>query len=180
MVCDGGWRDPLNYGQRSGQNPNDLSQPQRISLVCSIYTPMTTQHITIELPEQVIRQLTQIAEATQQSVESLITQSIVGNLPPSANHAAPETQMALLRLQTLNIEELLAIAQAQVEPSQNQRHEQLLLQNQDDRLTPEEQQELTLLRQASDQMMLQKAYAWSVLRWRGYRVPTLKELVAPS
>jgi hypothetical protein len=140
---------------------------------------MTTQPITIELPEQVVRQLTQIAEATQQSVESLITQSVVGNLPPSAEHTVSENQRALLRLQTLNVEELLAIAQAQVEPRQHKRYEQLLLQNQGDRLTPEEQQELILLRQAADQMMLQKAYAWSVLRWRGDRVPALKELVAP-
>jgi hypothetical protein len=51
---------------------------------------------------------------------------------------------------------------------------------QDDRLTPEEQQELMLLRQAADQLMLQKAYAWAVLRWRGYRVPVLKELVAAT
>jgi hypothetical protein len=56
----------------------------------------------------------------------------------------------------------------------------LLLRNQDDRLTPAEQQELALLRQAAGHLMLQKAYAWLVLRRRGYRVPALKALVAPS
>lgn len=46
----------------------------------------------------------------------------------------------------------------------------------EDSLTPEERQELTNLRLAADHLMLRKAYAWSVLRWRGHRLPALKEL----
>jgi hypothetical protein len=32
------------------------------------------------------------------------------------------------------------------------------------------------LRIAADRLMLKKAYARSVLRWRGHRIPTLNEL----
>ncbi|MCU0567257.1 MAG: hypothetical protein MUF49_11740 [Oculatellaceae cyanobacterium Prado106] len=140
---------------------------------------MTTQQVTIELPELVLQEFLRIAEATQQSVEVLIAQSVISNLPPSAKNAPPELRGELLRMQTLSIEELLAIAQAQAEPSQYQRHEQLLAQNQENSLSPENQQELLGLRQSADRLMLQKAYAWSVLRWRGYRVPALQDLVAP-
>ncbi|MBE9125380.1 hypothetical protein IQ257_02500 [Coleofasciculus sp. LEGE 07092] len=139
---------------------------------------MTTQRVTIELPEPVFRQLARIAEATQQSVEVLAAQSVVSNLPPSVENASPEMQPELLKMQSLSTEELLAIANAKVEPSQHKRHIELLEKNKEGSLTSEERQELTDLRLAADRLMLRKAYAWSVLRWRGHRIPPLKELSA--
>ena len=50
---------------------------------------MTTERVTIELPEPVFRQLARIAKATQQPVEVLAAQSVVSNLPPSAENALP-------------------------------------------------------------------------------------------
>jgi hypothetical protein len=139
---------------------------------------MTTQRVTIELPEPVFRQLARIAEATQQPVEVLAAQSVVSNLPPSVENAPPEMQLELLKIQTLSIEELKSVAYANVEPSQHERHVELLEKNQEGSLTPEERQELTDLRVAADRLMLLRAYAWSVLRWRGHRIPPLKELPA--
>ena len=43
---------------------------------------MSSQQITIELPEAVMRQLMRIAAATQQPIEALVTQSVLSNLPP--------------------------------------------------------------------------------------------------
>ncbi len=139
---------------------------------------MTPVRVTIELPEPVFRQLARIAEATQQSVEVLAAQSVISNLPPSVENAAPEMQAELLKMQNLSLEELLAIANAKVEPSQHERHVELLEKNKEGELTSEERQELTDLRLAADHLMLRKAYAWSVLRWRGHRIPPLKELSA--
>ena len=139
---------------------------------------MTTQRVTIELPKPVFRQLARIAEATQQSVEVLAAQSVVSNLPPSVENAAPEMQAELLKMQKLSIEELLAIANALVKPSQHERHIELLGKNKEGSLTCEERQELTDLRLAADRLMLYKAYAWSVLRWRGHRISPLKKLPA--
>ena len=70
-------------------------------------------------------------------------------------------------------------AQTQVAPERSQRHHELLAKNETRSLTPEERQELSALRQAADQLMLCKAYAWSLLRWRGQRIPTLEELPLP-
>ena len=139
---------------------------------------MTTQRLTIELPEPVFRQLARIAEATQQSVEVLAAQSVVSNLPPFVDNASAEMQPELLKMQNLGVEELLAIANATVERSQHERHVELLDKNKEGSLTSEERQELTDLRLAADRLMLRKAYAWSVLRWRGHRIPPLKELSA--
>lgn len=137
---------------------------------------MATQRLTVELPESVFQQLARIAELTNQSLEAIASQSITGNLPPSADNAPPQMQAELLAMQTLPIDELLKIAHSQVPLAQQQRHLMLLEKNQSALITVEERQELNDLRYAADQLMLQKAYAWSILRWRGHRVPSLSEL----
>jgi hypothetical protein len=53
---------------------------------------------------------------------------------------------------------------------------ELLRKNEEGELSAAERQELTRLLEAADQLMLRKAYAWSLLRWRGQRVPSLEEL----
>ena len=137
---------------------------------------MTTQQVTIELPEPIFRRLVRIAEATHQPVEALVMQSAIGNLPPFIENAPTEMQPELLTMQTLDKEELQAIASAQVEPGDHQRHVNLLKKNEEDLLTAEERDELTALRLAADRLMLRKAYAWSLLRWRGHRIPPLQDL----
>ena len=137
---------------------------------------MTTQQVTVKLPEEIFRQLAHIAEVTQQPLETLVAQSIISNLPPFPDNAPSEIQAELLQLQALNIDELLNAAQAQVDASQDERHQYLLKKNQVGQLTCAEQQELNELRTLVDHLMLRKAYAWSVLRWRGYRLPALEEL----
>ncbi len=87
---------------------------------------MLTQPITIELPEPVMRQLMRIAAATHQPIETLVAQSVLSNLPPSVDNAPPELQADLLAMQTLSTEDLLAIAQAQQEQAQCDRHTDLL------------------------------------------------------
>lgn len=137
---------------------------------------MTTQPITIELPEAVLRQLGRLAESLQQPIEALITQSVLSNLPPSTDHASPELQPVLLAMQQLENAQIQAIAQSQIDSQQHDRHNTLLTKNTESQLTPEEQKELLSLRQAADQLMLRKAYAWSILRWRGHRIPALEAL----
>lgn len=141
---------------------------------------MTTQPITIELPETVLRQLSRLAESLQQPIEALIAQSVLSNLPPSTDHASPELQPLLLEIQQLENAQIKTIAQSQVNPDQQERHSTLLAKNAESQLTPEEQKELLSLRQAADQLMLRKAYAWSILRWRGYRIPSLDALPIPQ
>ncbi len=141
---------------------------------------MSNRQITIELPEPVLRQLTRIAAATHQSIETLVAQSVLSNLPPSVDNAPPELQADLLAMQVLSTEDLYAIAQVQIEPAQHNRHTELLQKNESDQLTPEERQELSALRQAADHLMLRKAYAWSLLRWRGQKIPALSDLPIPA
>ena len=140
---------------------------------------MATQRITIDLPEAVYRALVRMAEVTEQPVELLVAQSVISNLPPSIDNASPELQPELLRMQTLSNEEIVAIAQSQIDPVQSERHQELLAKNETRLLTLEEWQELSALRQSADHFMLRKAYAWSLLRWRGQHIPALEALPLP-
>ncbi|MEB3219875.1 MAG: hypothetical protein VKN72_27055 [Nostocales cyanobacterium 94392] len=50
--------------------------------------------------------------ATQQPLETLAAQSIVSNLPPTPDNAPVEIQEELLQMQIWDLEELLAIGEA--------------------------------------------------------------------
>ena len=139
---------------------------------------MATQKVTVELPQAIyFQQLARITQATQQPLEDLVAQSIVSNLPPTPDNAPLEIQEELLKMQTWDDKELLAIANSQITSEQQKRHIELLEKNStSEELNKIERQELSELRTASDRLMLQKAYAWSVLRWRGHKIPNLNEM----
>jgi len=94
--------------------------------------------------------------------------------------ALPELRAELLELQTLATEDLLNVAQSEVGSVEHVRQTELLAKHEDGQLTEPERQELSALRQSADRLMLRKAYAWSMLRWRGQRVPSLEELPIPQ
>lgn len=136
--------------------------------------------LTVELPEPVIRLLSRLGNLTHQSPEALAAQSIAGNLPPSVDNIPSDMQTDLLEMQTLSVESLRQIAQSQVQASQQTRHLALLSGLEQGILSPEEEQELSHLRQSADQLMVRKAYAWALLRWRGIAIPSLDELPLES
>jgi hypothetical protein len=137
---------------------------------------MSSHSITIELSENVFDRLTQIAQTTDRPLAEIVAQSIASNLPPSIEQVSPELQPELLKMQRLSDTELLSIAQTIVSSAQQQRHEELLVKNEDLDISEIERQELTNLRVAIDYLMVQKAYAWALLRWRGHRIPALSEI----
>ncbi len=137
---------------------------------------MSPQTLTVELPESVYQMLARIAGLTHQSPEQLAAQSITGNLPPVIENAPPEMQSELLAMQNLPVDKLFHIAQSQIPSAQQERHLALLEKNRNSSITPEERQELSHLRLTADCLMVRKAYAWSLLRWRGIPIPALNEL----
>lgn len=137
---------------------------------------MTVQPVTLELPDPIYRYLRQIAAATQRPLEELAAQSIAGNLPPPVSSLPVEMRHELLGLQAASLKKLKQVALSQMSPAQQARHLALLEKNSAGALSPVEQEELATVRLAADQLMIRKAYAWSVLRWRGQPMPELDEL----
>jgi hypothetical protein len=132
-----------------------------------------SQQVTVELPLPLYRFLARLAEQTHQPLEELVAQSVAGNLPPSVDNAPVEIQADLLALQGLAVDELKQVANEQIGEKQRKRHLQLVEKN---ILTDDEQHELSELRRQADVLMLRKAYAWAVLRWRGHPIPRLEEI----
>lgn len=139
---------------------------------------MMTQTLTVTLPTDVYQHLQQLAILTKQPLEQLARQSIEGNLPPAISNAAPEIQPELVAMQKLTGKELRQLAQSQVAVEQQVRHLALLEKNAANQLSVQERNELAELRRAADQLMLRKAYALALLRWRGYPLPDFEQTAA--
>ena len=137
---------------------------------------MTTQSVTLQLSEPIFRYLQQVASATQRPLEQVVRQSIEGNLPPSVDSMPFEMHGELLALQALSVEQLRRVAAGQIAQNEQDRHQELLQRNSLGVLSSAEQGELAVLRQSADRLMLRKAYAWAVLRWRGFAAPNLAEI----
>ncbi|MEA5536882.1 hypothetical protein [Crocosphaera sp. XPORK-15E] len=132
--------------------------------------------LTIDLPESAFKRLSRLAELTKQPLSELVIQSITGNLPPAIETAPVEARTELLDLQTLSVEALRQIAQSQIPTAQQERHITLLEHNQESSLSETEQEELQELSKAADQLMLKKAHACAILRWRGQPIRDLNQL----
>jgi hypothetical protein len=137
-----------------------------------------SQKVTIDLPTAIFQKLLGLAEVTQQPIEEIVAQSVVSNLPPTVEKFSPEMQPELLKMQRLSVEDLLAIAQGRVDEVTHEQHVALLEKHQMGNLTADEQVRLMEFQELSDRLMLRKAYAWAVLRWRGHPIPAVKDLAA--
>lgn len=132
---------------------------------------MTTQTVTLDLPEPVIERLKQAADTMQRSVEEIIEQTIQGNLPPALSDVPLALQAEADILQGADSQALWQIAQEQMPKSQWERHEELLGKKQDSLLSESEQEELGGLRESADLFVLRRSYALALLKWRGHALP---------
>ncbi len=134
-----------------------------------------SQTITLNLPDSIFQPLQRSAKATKQPVESLLLTALQASLP-SLEGLPLELRQNLTELELLDDEALWQVLLETVpEPAQQKLHS-LLTRNQTGALSPTEQTRLNTLQQAADLVMLRKARAAVLLRFRGQRVPTLAEL----
>ncbi len=99
------------------------------------------------------------------------------NAPPAVDYAPLELQGEFMVMQELTIEELLNIAQSQIPESQQELHFQLLEKNQNNQLSESDRLLLKSLRVSADYLMLKKAYAYALLKWKGFSLPDFEQLV---
>ena len=135
-----------------------------------------TMSVTISLPEPLYRQFQQVAQISRRRLEDVLLQTITGNVPPTVDDAPPEIQAELQALQWLNANSLWDVARSRIPPEQQARHEYLLHQNQRGTISPAEREELDRLGAIADRITVKKAYAYALLRWRGFPLPTLEAM----
>jgi hypothetical protein len=133
------------------------------------------QTITLTLPDNILQPARRVAQATRQSVEELLVTALQAALP-TLEGLPPDVVQHLVVLESLDDQTLwqVMLATVPLDP-QHQLHD-LLLRNQAGMLTDAEREQLAILQQQADLVMLRKARATVLLRFRGKRVPTLAEL----
>jgi len=132
---------------------------------------MTTQTITLKLPEPLYRSARQVAEATRRPLEAILTDSIARMLPP-LDDVSPAEAAELAKLASFDDASLWREARATTNPVEQAKIHELLDRQGASELAPAERVRLQDLLDVYGRLMVRKAHAYLLLARRGYRVPT--------
>ncbi|MEK7832448.1 MAG: hypothetical protein AAB401_15260 [Acidobacteriota bacterium] len=134
-----------------------------------------SQTITLNLPESFVQPLERTMRATNQPIEQLLLTALQTALPPLEG-LPPEVVAKLEALELLSDDSLRSVLLETVPAKVQLRISQLLQQQETSPLSAADQKELDELQEQADMVMLRKARAAVLLRFRGHRLPTLAEL----
>jgi hypothetical protein len=137
---------------------------------------MTMQKVTVSLPESMYLRLQQVALGTQQSLTDVLLHAVKVGSPPSWDDVPAEFQTDLAVLDRLDDDSLWQIARSKQSDDDMMRYQALLDKNADEATSEPERVELTQLRVEADRLMLRKAHAAALLRWRGHQLPPSEKL----
>lgn len=138
-----------------------------------------SQIITLTLPDDFIQPLLRTAAAVNQPVEEVLLTALQSSLP-SLDGLPGEFIENLTALEMLDDQSLWRVMAEKVSPGEQQLLSKLLQRQQTDGLTSEENKRQASLQHQADLLMLRKARAAVLLRFRGRRIPTLTELAQLS
>ncbi len=133
---------------------------------------------TVQIPEQLYRRLERMAKLTHLSPEEVLAKMLDSSVPLLPESWPEQMRDDLLELESLSDDELWQVARRVASAEQIEEHHRLLEKNSAGTLTDAERAQLERLRKEADRLMVRKAYAYVLLKWRGYRLPTLAELEA--
>ncbi len=134
---------------------------------------MVVRELTLQLPEDIYQRLAENAKAVQKSVGDVAIQSLRMGLPPSLEHVPDRFLADLQALAQMDNEMLLRMITVGLSNEKVELYESLLARNQQAELNELEQETLDTLREEADLLMLRRAYAAALLKWRGQRIPQL-------
>ena len=137
---------------------------------------MTVEAIKLQLPDTLYQHLTEIADASKKSLSEVIIQSIQTGLPPSLDHVPDRFQADLRTLNQLDNDLLQDVVNLDLAIDKTKLYEELLIKNQQKNLEPQEHVILDTLREEADVLMLRRAYAAAILKWRGQPIPIIDDL----
>jgi len=139
---------------------------------------MTTETMTIQVPEPLYRRLERLAALTHRPLESLIVQTLSSNIPPLPDDLPTPMRDALTALEGLSDDDLWEIVRSSAPEGQHEQFSELREKRRAGIIAPDEQVNLDRFTQEADLWTLRKAYAAVLLKWRGHRLPSLAEISA--
>ncbi len=134
-----------------------------------------SQNVTLTLPDSVFQPIQRTAQATNQPIEELLVHALQASLPPLEG-LADDVIENLTALETLDDQSLWQVMGETVPAALQRELSELLERQQSASLTVAERERLTTLQRQADLVMLRKARAAVLLRFRGKRIPTPAEL----
>lgn len=134
-----------------------------------------SQTITLTLPEGLYQPLARAAQVMSRPIEDVLLNALQSALPSLEGLPEPLLQ-ELNALEGLENAALQRVLLETVPTAQQQKMEELLYRNQAEGLSLSERERLETLQNAANRIMLRKARAAVLLRFRGQRIPTLAEL----
>ena len=134
-----------------------------------------SQTVTLTLPDSFFQPIRRTAQATNQPIEELLLHALQASLPPL--EGLPDDIVEnLTALETLDDQSLWRVMGETVPVELQRELSKLLERQQAASLTAAEREKLTALQRQADLVMLRKARAAVLLRFRGKRISTLAEL----
>jgi hypothetical protein len=134
-----------------------------------------SQTVTLELPDTIYQPARRMADATRRPLTDVLVSALQASLPPLED--LPPTLVAeLVNLEQLDDEALWHVMLSHLPAEQQRKLGRLLRKNKSGKLTKSERADLAKLQNEADHIMLRKARAAVLLRFRGQRLPTLAEL----
>lgn len=139
---------------------------------------MVSHSITLTLPENVFQRLQRMAHIMRTPLETVASQSLLGNLPPFIEDVPDEWRDEMADMEQFPDEALWKVSRDPLPEQQWVRHQELLERNQDGMLTEREQRELEHLRNLTDRFVFRRSYSLALLKWRGH--PLFQKTSLPS
>lgn len=133
---------------------------------------MTTQSVTIRLPEPIYQQLKRLADRTRRSIEDELLE-VVAAAVPVADELSEDLAEAIAPLVALDDEALWRAARDRLPTDAAERLESLGQKRQREGLTEAEVQEAATLLRQYERVMLVRAHAAALLKQRGHDVSSL-------
>lgn len=131
---------------------------------------MTSETVTLQIPETLYQRLVNTACATQRPVEEIMLRALQVGSPPSWDDVPEEFQTEIAALDKLDDNTLWQIFRSHKTVADMERYNVLLEANSNGTITQSQTLELIHLRHQADIFMLKKAQAGVLLRWRGHHV----------
>jgi predicted DNA-binding protein len=125
---------------------------------------------SIEIPPTLYQRLERVAQLTHRPLEVLVQQTLEAGVPPLPENLPPAMRDDLAALESLNDGELWRVAQSEISAEEATLQAELLEKNSRATIREQERETLANLRAKADQLMLRKAYAYVLLKWRGHRL----------
>ena len=139
---------------------------------------MAVDSVAVPVAPSLYRRFERLAALTHRPVDSLIEQALTAAIPPLPEDLPTEMRHALADLEAYEDARLWQVLRSVIAPDQQEEFEELQDTRRRSALSEADAERLAALHHVADELMLRKAYAAVLLKWRGHRLPTLADLEA--